>query len=140
MVNRPQLLADLKRDEGVRVKPYIDTAGVLSIGVGRNLTEVGLRPLEIDYLLSNDVYEAIEDCESFDWWELLNEVRQRALVNMRFNLGPSRFRGFVLMLDAIGQQDYYTAAQQMLLSTWSTQVGARAIRLARMIEHGTDPA
>ena len=35
--------AQLKVDEGVRLKPYRDSVGILSVGVGRNLEDRGLR-------------------------------------------------------------------------------------------------
>jgi lysozyme len=50
--------AQLKVDEGVRVKPYRDSLGILSIGVGRNLEDRGLRPSEVDFMLDNDLDEA----------------------------------------------------------------------------------
>jgi lysozyme len=47
--------AQLRVDEAVRAKLYKDSVGKWTIGVGRNLDDVGLRPDEIDYLLDNDV-------------------------------------------------------------------------------------
>ena len=37
-----KLLSDLVRDEGLRLRPYADTVGKTTIGVGRNLTDVGI--------------------------------------------------------------------------------------------------
>ena len=41
------LVQQLTRDEGIRNKPYVDTVGKVTIGVGRNLSDVGLYPDEI---------------------------------------------------------------------------------------------
>lgn len=139
-VDRAVLEAELRRDEGIRTHPYVDTGGVLTIGVGRNLSTNGLRPREIDVLLRNDIDEALADCESFPWWTTLTPVRQRVVCNMRFNLGPVRFRGFTRMLDALVHDDYERAADEMLHSKWATQVGARAVRLAQMMRTGKDAA
>ncbi|MFA6168950.1 MAG: hypothetical protein WC700_20155, partial [Gemmatimonadaceae bacterium] len=49
----------LKIDEGIKPYPYTDSVGKLTIGVGRNLVDVGLRPKEIDFLLENDIDEAV---------------------------------------------------------------------------------
>ena len=53
------LRSELRRDEGVRLKPYRDTVGKITIGVGRNLTDVGITPDEADVLLDHDIAAAI---------------------------------------------------------------------------------
>lgn len=55
MSYRDILRPQLRIDEGVREFPYTDTVGKLSIGVGRNLDDVGLRPDEIALMLENDI-------------------------------------------------------------------------------------
>ena len=47
----------LKQDEGVREKVYMDSVGIPTIGVGRNLKDVGLSPYEINVLLENGLYK-----------------------------------------------------------------------------------
>ena len=42
------VIEQLKLDEGVKLKPYRDTAGKLTIGVGRNLDDAGISPTEAD--------------------------------------------------------------------------------------------
>lgn len=135
--DRAQLVADLERDEGVRAFPYTDTVGKLTIGVGRNLTDRGLTADEIRYLLQNDIAIAIDDLNrGIPWWERLDGVRRQVLVNMCFNLGWPRLHGFVRTLAAIRRGDYVAAAQGMRESLWAQQVGARAERLAQMMETG----
>jgi lysozyme len=63
-------------------------------------------------------------------------VRQRVLANMCFNLGISRLKGFVRMLSALRRKDFAAAAREMRSSKWAEQVGARAERLARLMEAG----
>src|SRR4051812_27390106 len=41
-VNRDALVNQLIIDEGLKLSPYTDTVGKLTIGVGRNLTDVGI--------------------------------------------------------------------------------------------------
>jgi lysozyme len=122
--------------EGRRAKPYTDTVGKLTIGVGRNLTDKGLSDSEIDYLLMNDIRECTDDLKTFLWWDDLDEVRRNVLIDMRFNLGPSRFRQFKATLAAVAMGDYVTASDQMLKSKWAAQVKGRARRLARMMSTG----
>lgn len=134
---RATLIAELRRDEGVEPFPYTDTVGKLTIGVGRNLTDRGLSDDEIDYLLQNDIDLCIDDLNrGVPWWVTLSPARQRVLINMCFNLGWPRLRGFVRTLSAMRRGDFATAAEGMRLSLWAKQVGARAERLAQMMERG----
>ena len=134
---RVLLSEELDRDEGREKMPYIDTVGKVTIGVGRNLTDRGLSDDEIDYLLQNDIDTAIDDLNrGIPWWDTLTPVRQRVLVNMCFNLGWPKLKGFVRTLAAVRRGDYAAAAQGMRESLWARQVGARAERLAQMMERG----
>ncbi len=128
---------ELRQDEGLRLKPYRCTAGRLTIGVGRNLDDVGLTENEADYLLENDVGRAMADLDrALPWWRGLSEARQRALVNMCFNMGCSRLRGFKNMLGSLRAGDGIGAAREALASRWADQVGPRAVRIAEMIREG----
>ncbi len=134
---REALAAGLRLDEGVRRFPYTDTVGKLTIGVGRNISDRGLSDDEIDYLLQNDITLVIDDLNrALPWWVELSPVRQRVLCNMAFNLGISRLKGFTRMLSAMRRKDFAAAAAEMRSSLWAEQVGARAERLARLMEAG----
>lgn len=138
-MNYNRLIEQLKLHEGVRDRPYKDSVGKLTIGVGRNLTDKGLKPKEIEYLLMNDIMECIDDLNKYlPWWRQLNEVRQRVLMDMCFNLGIGGLLGFKNTLAFIQSGDYEQASQNMLLSKWASQVGQRARRLSEMIRTGQD--
>jgi len=135
--NKATLLAELTRDEGSRSKPYRDTVGKLTVGVGRNLDDVGISDDEIAYMLNNDVSRVTDALDAaLPWWKQLDDVRQRVLANMAFNMGVKGLLGFRNTLAAIAAQEYTGAAAGMLASKWAKQVGARAVRLAYMMEHG----
>jgi lysozyme len=55
---------------------------------------------------------------------------------MRFNLGPTRFRGFKNMLKAVKDSRFVDASNAMLNSKWAKQVKGRAKRLAKMMSDG----
>ena len=137
MTPREILRAQLRIDEGVRTKPYRDTVGKLSIGVGRNLDDVGLRPDEIAYLLENDIAEA-ERCarELFPSFQRLSVNRRAVLCNMAFNLGQAKLARFQKMRAAVVAKDFEKAAAEMLRSAWAKQVGPRADRLAKLMKKG----
>ena len=136
--DRERLKLQLMRHEGIQLKPYLDTVGKWTIGCGRNLSDKGISHDEMQFLLENDLDECIRDCASLPWFADLDGVRQRVVVDLRFNLGPSRLRKFTNTLAAIGRGDYAAASRGMLKSLWAKQVGLRAIRLARMMETGRD--
>jgi lysozyme len=126
--------------EGKRWKPYTDTMGKLTIGVGHNLTDNGLSDAMVMALLDEDIAEAETDLATFSWWAGLSSVRQRALIDIRFNLGADRFRLFKQMIHAVAVGNFIGARQQLIESRWSTQVsGARRDRLQQMLAEGTDP-
>jgi lysozyme len=130
------LRKQLNRDEGRRNKPYRCTAGKLTLGVGRNIEDVGLSEDEIDYLLSNDIERVEKDLQTFAWWPKLDPVRQVALANMRFQLGPNRFREFKKMILAVAKGDFERAAKEALDSKWAKQTPKRAARVAYQIRTG----
>jgi lysozyme len=119
--------------------------GKVTIGIGRNLTDVGISDAEATVLLHNDVSAALLDLDKhIPWWRSLSEPRQRALANMAFNMGWPRLSGFKNMLAALRDGRWDDAAQESLDSKWADQTdgkidgkdGARAERIAEMIRAG----
>ena len=83
MTFRDDIILDLKLDEGLRLKPYRDTVGKLTIGIGRNLDDVGISEAEAEYLLSNDLDRTISDLDKYMlWWQTLDTPRRRVILNM----------------------------------------------------------
>lgn len=133
MTLRDQLL----RDEGVRLKVYKDSVGVLTIGVGRNLEDKGLSLAEAELMLDNDITEfTAAVLAALPWTARLDEVRRAALINLAFNLGVRGLLGFQKALVAIEAGDWFTAAAHMMDSRWAKQVGIRAERLAEQMRSG----
>jgi len=136
-MNRDLLITELKRDEGVKLKAYQDTVGIWTIGIGRNLQDVGVSMDEAEYMLANDIDVAVGELQrTFGWFEGLSDARQRVCVNMCFNLGLSRLLGFKKFLAAMAIGDWKTAGVEMLDSKWSRQVGVRSTRLKDLLLEG----
>lgn len=140
MIDHAALLRQIKLHEGVRLKPYRCTAGKLTIGIGRNLDDRGITADEAAYLLGNDL-TAVQAAlvQALPWVSSLDDVRQRVLIDMAFNMGVQGLLGFKRTLATIQAGDYQTAATMMLDSKWAQQVGQRAERLSRMMLTGKDP-
>jgi lysozyme len=138
--DRAALIRQIRLHEGERLKPYRCTAGKLTIGVGRNLDDRGITREESAMLLDNDIrLLEIELFRALPWASALDDVRQRVLLDMAFNLGLPGLLQFKRTLEAIRTGQYQQAATMMLDSLWARQVGQRAERLARMMATGATP-
>lgn len=124
-------------EEGVRYKPYMDTVGKVSIGIGRNLSDCGIRKDECELMFTNDVQDALNVLRrNYPIYDQLDEVRQAVLLDMCFNLGWDRLRQFKQMLGHVERGDYISAGAAMLQSKWARQVGKRATTLSRRMKTG----
>lgn len=136
-MNTDALLADLIRDEGLKLMPYTDTVGKMTIGVGRNLTDRGISHDEAMLMAQNDIADSVSELDrAVPWWKTLSPIRQCALANMQFNMGWSRLSKFKLMLAALEVGDFESAANEALNSDWAKQTGDRAIRISTMLKEG----
>jgi lysozyme len=131
-----RLEQQIERDEGMRLKPYRDSVGKLTIGVGRNLDDRGISEGEAYAMLVNDIALAESEVSGLAFYDKLNNPRKAVVINMVFNLGIVRFLGFRNMIAALNAGDYEKAAAEMLDSKWAQQVGARAVRLAEQMKFG----
>lgn len=138
MRHDPLLVEQLIRHEALRLLPYMDTVGKITIGVGRNLSDVGISEPEAMILLDNDIDRVLADLANFAFYDTLDPVRQRVLADMRFNLGPTGFRGFRRLLAAVADGDFATADKSMANSMWATQTKGRAVALRAMMRTGRD--
>jgi lysozyme len=137
---------------------YKDTLGIDTIGIGRNLEDRGITQQELDdldipsidhvyewgiteadavYLAENDVQIVEEELvRAHPCVDSLDSVRQLILADMAFNMGVPRLGKFKKMWAAIHDEDYATAAKEMLDSRWATQVKGRATKLANAMHNG----
>ncbi len=128
--------AQIKRDEGRRLKPYKCTEGYWTIGYGRNLDVNGITPEEADHIFNNDYDRARDIATLFPCWTTLNGPRQAVLVNMIFQMGAKGVMKFRLMQKALDERDWSRAAEEMLDSKWHRQTPERAERLAIQMRTG----
>jgi len=155
--NMTELLDQLVLHEGLELLPYKDTLNIDTIGIGRNLEHRGLSEEELAhigkdisdicewgitkeqayYLAENDVKIVEKEvCEKHPCVLELDEVRQRVIIDMAFNMGVPRLSKFVKMWKAIDEENFAEAKIQMLDSRWANQVGNRAVRLSNAMETG----
>ena len=132
-----KLQDEMVQDEGLKLRLYRDTVGKQTIGIGRNIEDRGITKEEAFFLLNTDIEIAESDLDrNIPWWRDLSDSRQRALLNMTFNMGWPKLSQFVGMLAYLKAGDYDHAADAALHSLWASQVGQRAQRIATLIREG----
>ena len=136
-MNRTFVQDLIRRHDGLKLKPYKDSVGKLTIGYGRNLDDRGINLDEAEFLLDNDINAVFSGLTSkIPSFGSLDNVRQAVLMDMGYNLGLLGLLGFTKMLAAVEKRDFETAAAEMLNSTWAKQVGDRATEDAALMRKG----
>lgn len=133
--------------EGRETKVYNDTAGHPTIGVGFNLdrsdAQEKIEALGLDYdkvrdgtqtltdeqvdtLFDADVNQAVSDARGLvSNFDDIPDDKQTVVTDMVFNMGASTFGTFTNTIDAIENEDWDRAADEMQDSDWFNQVGNR---------------
>jgi lysozyme len=154
-VDREALKKRLVEEEGWRRIVYDDHLGHATVGVGLNLDESHAQTLlqwvgadydavragaaltdeQVDRLLDRCVTEAEEAARAnVPRYAELPDAAQRVVVDMIFQMGWPRVRGFRKFLAALGRLDCAAAADEMLDSTWAKdQTPRRAEALAEIM-------
>lgn len=135
MITETQIMEMIKQHEGYRNTVYLDTEGIPTVGYGHAL-HVGspFPPHASQELFRMDYNFACQDYVKLDLE--LDNVRRAVIIDMLFNLGLSKLKGFRKMLAALRVGDYEKAADEMLDSKWSRQVKNRVVRLSKMMRTG----
>jgi len=134
----------IQQEEGLRMKPYLCTAGKLTIGYGHNLNASPMLPYIAEYLKAHgyimhhmaddqldhdiDVAEAAAR-RLFVGFDELSEARRDVLTDMAFNLGEGSLARFAKLRHNVAIKNYEKAAEEMKDSLWYKQVPNRAKRL-----------
>lgn len=135
-MNKSLLLESIRKHEGLSLLPYEDTEGHLTIGFGHNLDN-GITIQQAYLLLESDLEICMAELDKgFPGWREHPEHVQNVLIEMQFNLGRPRLSGFKKMWAALKNDDYETAAKEMLTSKWAEQVGHRAVTLSKQMAEG----
>ena len=126
--------------EGLKLKPYRDSVGKLTIGIGRNLDDCGISDDEALMMLDHDLTNCEVELTKYDWYVGLDDVRQGVMIELVFNVGISKALAFKNMISALSNHDYAGAANQLLDSAWATQVGlTRSNNMASRLLRGKYP-
>ena len=135
-----RLREELKTDEGCKYEIYLDHLGLPTFGIGHLVTErdpeyqkeVGtvVDEIRVNEVFEQDIQVTVDECKILfvDWTNLPEEVKL-ITANMMFNMGRPRLSKFKKMIQAIKDENWYEAGNQMHDSRWYKQVTNRADRL-----------
>lgn len=135
--DRIALFKELERDEGNVPYAYKDDKGYWTIGRGYLIDKDkgGRLPDSVnDFWLSYLVEEREKQLDQYiPWWRTLSDARQRALIQMSYQLGVSGLLGFPKMLKALQEGNWREAYRQALDSKWAREdTPERAQKVAGM--------
>lgn len=161
-MNIQKLNEQLLLHEGFRSRPYQDSVGKWTIGIGRNVEDNPITPSERGHLFGNpdmgddelweallggisrqqafillesDIREALRYIRRLSPnFEALSEPRKFVLIDMLFNLGYGTMRrSFLHIIDLIEAGDYRGAVEAIQRTKYAKQVGHRDNRLCVML-------
>lgn len=139
-MNFKRLVDDLIVDEAIRLRPYKDSRGFWTIGLGNRFI-LGEEVTEHTAPLKNsqvalelgysDIYQACMDAQAYypDLMRLRDD-RQEVLVNMAFQMGLDTLMQFKGLRRCLDVSDYSGAAQHMEDSLWAKETPNRAKKYA----------
>jgi len=125
----------IQKHEGYRPYVYYDSLGFPTAGYGHAF----LPRSPISHAVAVALFEDDWCRAKKDYAKLkldLDPVRRGVVLDMLFNLGLPRFRGFRNMISALKRKDYVAASEHGLDSLWAEQVKSRANRLMEIMKTG----
>ena len=141
-----ELMTRIKLHEGLRLMPYEDSLGKLTIGYGHRMTKVdeityehGITQGMAEEIFERDFAKAAAQALSISGgktWADMGNPRRGVIIEMCFQLGMGGVLKFRRMWDALDKGDYEAAAAEMLDSRWHTQTPKRCKLLANIMKSG----
>lgn len=138
-MNLDLLRKELEADEGRRHRPYKDSLGKWTIGIGHLLEHTPPPNLywtdeQINTTFAHDIEEALAGVQREPWWRVLDtDDRQRAVANMLFNLGQTKFKKFHMFLGMLEAKKWKAAGADLRKTLWAKEVPARAERIIKRL-------
>tara|TARA_B110000483_G_scaffold241807_1_gene325781 strand:+ start:290 stop:721 length:432 start_codon:yes stop_codon:yes gene_type:complete len=124
----------LMRHEGVVCHLYKCKAGKNTIGVGRNLDDVGISEDEAMYLLGNDIKRTTDDLDK-NWgaWRTFPEIARHVCIDLVFNLGIAGFMKFRKTRQLMELGMWLQASEELLDSKYAAQLPNRSAYNSRQL-------
>jgi lysozyme len=133
----------IQRYEPLRLLPHRVAADILMLGYRRNISRDGISQTEADVLLFNDVQTLMAQIrpQTFPLMNQLNDSRLAVVLHLAFMLGVQELQSLEPFWDAIRDNDFERAADEMMLSEWPERFEnesdrRRALELVSMMRTG----
>lgn len=135
----------IKKHEGVRTRPYKDSLGLWTVGVGHLIGDGKSLPpewnreftmAEIDALFAKDFEEHKKAAQKIPGYDKANKATQGALIDLTFNMGASWYKKWPSFIKALVGGNMQQAAEELQNSKWYQQVKGRAADIVALIKSG----
>ena len=130
----------IKKNEGFRNKPYLDSLGHPTIGYGHLITNKEKKTFKGKFskkfllkLFDKDFKKALTDYKKNFNHKKHSKNTKEVLVEMIFQLGIKKQKKFVKMNKHIQNNDMFLAALEMKNSLWYKQTPKRVDGLIRLL-------
>ena len=129
-----KIKAMLVRHEGLVCHLYQCKADKTSIGVGRNLSDVGISEDEAMYLLNNDIKRTTEDLDkNYGAWITFPLEARMVCIDLVFNLGITGFMKFKKTRQLMELGMWLEASEELLDSKYHIQLPSRSLYNSRQL-------
>ena len=137
----------IKKHEGTRYRPYKDTMGLWTVGVGHLIGDGKTLPpemnrefsqAEVDTMFDEDYKKHAAAARGIPGYSMLGVPAQGALEDLTFNMGPKWYKKWPNFTAQLAAGDTTGAANNLQRSDWYGQVGpGRGNDIVSLI--GNDP-
>ena len=133
-------------NEGWKNKPYKDSRGLWTVGVGHLIGNGKTLPKEWDRELTNeevrqlfekDFDEHLKQAQKTPGWDKANEAGRAGLIDLTYNMGGYWYTKFKKAASFLKDGNFKDAALELKNSAWYKQVGGRAPVTISLISSGS---
>jgi len=144
-----EIMEMIKKHEGVRTKPYKDSLGLWTVGVGHLIGDGKTLPpewnrelsmAEVDELFYKDYMSHKRAAMKIPGFNLVNAKAQGALIDLTFNMGNTWFKKWPNFVKNLSEGNTVGAAASLEDSNWYKQVKGRAVTIVALIKQGASNA
>lgn len=144
-----EIMEMIKKHEGVRTKPYKDSLGLWTVGVGHLIGDGKTLPpewnrelsmAEVDKLFYEDYMSHKAAAMKIPGFNLMNAKAQGALIDLTFNMGNTWFKKWPNFVKNLSEGNAVGAAASLEDSNWYKQVKGRAVTIVSLIKQGASNA
>ena len=144
-----EIMEMIKKHEGVRTRPYKDSLGLWTVGVGHLIGDGKSLPpefdrefsmAEVDELFYKDYMRHKKAAMKIPGFDKVNAKAQGALIDLTFNMGNTWFKKWPNFVKNMTEGNMIGAANSLEDSNWYKQVKGRAVTIVSLIRQGASNA